>query len=401
MADSLFQTFSHIGQYGTAGYQALPRMMAMSQPLHLWAPASWQLAEVDSRISVTDFIDYVDEGYIRIHGRQEWLLDPSARDPARWPNATWDKTFDGAIKRMCEEDAGKPRSERRVLVAPPERGWQWAEKYLDDHPHEVERWSRLAKSKRGRKVLPKVTLEEALRHGTNDFGIAQRILRDAHNHGNALSSSGARTPFYLSVTDRRFLQVLNDAPGDEPTASVPTTSATKRDKVAMPEVAAQLIDVLRVMDIASKHASSSRRLKKFMHGEGHNQLVSWISSVCAILESTDARTVDGAIINYLRDDLSRSELAKPIQQFLKRTDEVAVSIVGLVSMAVGLATDPVGAVALLGVVAQTYPAGKGLVRQLGYAPATFTGEQWPFLYAYGSEANRKSLEQLRFILDEA
>lgn len=41
--DSLFPTFCHIGEYDEAGYRMLHRMLAMSQPLILWAPTIPQL----------------------------------------------------------------------------------------------------------------------------------------------------------------------------------------------------------------------------------------------------------------------------------------------------------------------------------------------------------------------
>jgi hypothetical protein len=44
--------------------------------------------------------------------------------------------------------------------------------------------------------------------------------------------------------------------------------------------------------------------------------------------------------------------------------------------------------------------GKGLSRQLGFAPANFTGEQWPFLYTYSRRANRKSLKRMRHLLEQ-
>jgi hypothetical protein len=40
------------------------------------------------------------------------------------------------------------------------------------------------------------------------------------------------------------------------------------------------------------------------------------------------------------------------------------------------------------------------MRQLGYAPAEFTGPQWPFLYAYGTQAKQGQLKELRYVLDE-
>jgi hypothetical protein len=49
---------------------------------------------------------------------------------------------------------------------------------------------------------------------------------------------------------------------------------------------------------------------------------------------------------------------------------------------------------IMGILASAYPMGKGLARQLGYAPAEFTGPQWPFLYTYGKRARKKQLQEI-------
>ena len=71
--DAAFPTFCHISEYNEAGYRLLHRMLAMSQPLILWAPTSAGLEHEQCRIPPPKFIRYVEEGRIRVFGREPWL----------------------------------------------------------------------------------------------------------------------------------------------------------------------------------------------------------------------------------------------------------------------------------------------------------------------------------------
>ena len=61
MTDGAFPTFCHIGQYGDAGYRALPRLLAMSKPLNLWAPVAAKIANAGPRVTKDDFLNTLSE----------------------------------------------------------------------------------------------------------------------------------------------------------------------------------------------------------------------------------------------------------------------------------------------------------------------------------------------------
>jgi hypothetical protein len=69
----LFPTFCHIGEYDEYGYQILHRMLAVSQPLILWAPTSPLLERGQCRIPPRNFLRHVEEGRIRVFAREQWL----------------------------------------------------------------------------------------------------------------------------------------------------------------------------------------------------------------------------------------------------------------------------------------------------------------------------------------
>ncbi|OXM42790.1 hypothetical protein CFP75_41345 [Amycolatopsis alba DSM 44262] len=375
-------------------------MLAMSKPLNLWAPSGARFFTPGFCLTAKEFVTYVEEGYVRVLGREPWLLDPSFRGSERWPESKWFAEFDGPIKRICEEDQHLPPGERRVLACPPEKGWDWADEYLAKKPEDSDRWSRLSKVRNGHMLIPSQIRDRALAYGGDNYLAARQILRDAHNHGQALVDSGAEVPFLLSETDVKYLNVIATTPCASNAIPVFTRTASDNPTKSMTAITAQLVELLQVLDIHAPSNGEGRRLSKFVHGEGHKLLVSWISSVCRLMRDTNPRAIDGTILNLLRDDLGRAEMTRPINELIRRKDEGAVGLVGMVSMIAGLITDPIGVATIGGVLAQVYPVGKGLSRQLGYAPANFTGEQWPFLYTYSRRANRKSLKRMRHLLDQ-
>lgn len=110
-----------------------------------------------------------------------------------------------------------------------------------------------------------------------------------------------------------------------------------------------------------------------------------------MLKQTRPRELNGLTLRQLRTDLGTGKFPKAVEELLRKPDETALAVVGLASTMLGVATDPVGAATLMGLAASAYPIGKGLMRQLGFAPSDFTGPQWPFLYSYGTRAKRRQL----------
>ena len=409
----LFPTFCHIGEYDEYGYQILHRMLAVSQPLILWAPTSPLLERGQCRIPPRNFLRHVEEGRIRVFAREQWLASRNFRDSHPFPGARWTESFDGVLKKMWEEDASRPLRQRRVVAAPPEEGWQWAKEYLADSPGQVEKWNRLARGKTATSKIPAGTLQAAFKYaGDDSFRLAQAILRDAYNHGQAMRLSGAQAPFWLSPTDRMFLKVLRDTedPGTY-TGSQSRSEQTRTAPVSLPEhppvdetgteMAAQLASVLRLLDIGSPSVHRGKDLDEFLRGEERREMVAWLSDICDQLKVTEARNLDRAVVNALRADLDRSGFSRPLREMLKQPAATAVGAVGLVTTVMGYAIDPGGAVSIAGLFAAAFPVAKELFRSLGYIPAEYTGPQWPFLYSYGSRATKRNVARLLNVLSEA
>jgi hypothetical protein len=430
VATSVFPTFCHIGEYDEYGYQMLHRMLAMSQPLNLWAPTSPQLAREGCRIPPRAFLDYVQEGRIRVLAREEWLTSRTFRDNLAfkaerpYPEARWTESFDGELKKMCEADASLPGDERKVVAAPKEGGWQWAEQYLAERPDQVARWNRIARSEVARwnraahtdkeAKIPAGTLQAALRHAKgNPDELAAAILRDAYNHGQAVRLSGADVPFLLTAADRQFLDILREAADpDRPTARGTRSNAAQARKTVLPtepppidetsvELAAQLLDLLRLFDIASPRSRRDAGLDKFISGEGHHQLAAWLNRMCDQFKQSDARNLDHAVVTALQADLRRGELSSPLYDMVRHPVATSVGAIGLATAVVGFMIAPGDPLATAGFFASAFPVAGGLLQALGYVPTSFTGPQWPFLYTYASSARKQQIAHLLDVLDEA
>jgi hypothetical protein len=401
-AADAFPTFCHISEYGEAGYQALHRMLAISQPLNLWAPSSAYLRSPVCKIPPKDFVRYVDDGLIRVFGREEWLLDPARRARHPWgERARWDRQVDGALKERCLEDQNEPEEQRRVVVAPPEKGWEWAKRYLEEHPDQVARWHRIFRSKTAHLKVPAGTLQRATRDEQDPFRVAQTILRDARNHGEAFALSQAEVPFLLAPSDQQFLKVLADAPpSDYRQAAISVSSRRVSRDETMADLAAQLLEVLHHLDIRAKNRAEPGSLDKFFRSEDHQLLVAWIAGICERLKRTDARTIDNEIIDELRDNLGRAEFENPLRDLLTHPAATSAGIVDFATTAVDWLVHPEDPLALTGVLASAFLIGTGLFKQLGHVPSSFTGVQWPFLYTYGREAKKRDLPTMRFVLSE-
>jgi hypothetical protein len=410
---SLFPTFCHIGEYDEAGYRMLHRMLAMSQPLILWAPTSPQLEHEQCRIPPQAFLRYVDEGRIRVLAREEWLISRSFRDSRPYPGARWTGSFDAELKKKCEEDASLPVEQRRVAAAPAEGGWEWAEEYLADKPGQIARWNRLARSKAAASKVPAGTLQAASRYAGDDPAkLAKAILRDAYNHGDAIRLSGAEVPFLLSAADRRFLDILgetadparrtaNRSRGSKPHVPfAPPADPPSIDETSV-ELAGQLLDVLWLLDIRAAGTRSGRDLDRFLRGDGHQQLVEWLSRMCSHLKQVDARNLDNAVITALQADLGRGKLARPLHDMIRHPVAASVGAIGLVTTVMTYAIDPTDALSTAGFITAAVQVATGLFRALGYIPASFTGPQWPFLYTYGSPATKRQMAPLLGSLSEA
>ena len=400
-AGPVFPTFVHVNQYGEWGYRSLARMLAVSAPLNVWAPSAAMLRSDASSITPQQFVQYVDSGELRVFAREEWLLGPRERS-ARWPIATWDHEIDGFLQQVWEDDRrkGVPSDKRRVTGLPPASGLEWATNYLGDKPREISALVRLLKSQRADDLLPTATLAATRTLLDSPTDAAVRLLQEAYNHGAAFRDTGSEAPFLLDKTDRTFLGVLAHASSAEPSdLRQAVRHADVNAVVQAGELATQLVEVLRNLDIHAGRMSTASDLDDFLQGEGRTLLIRWVKSLCDYIRAHPTTNIEDYVLDHIRREVGGVRVANVLQQLLVRKDEMTAGGAGIAVTVVDLMTG-VGPLALVGAAVTAYPVVKGLARELNYASVDFEGPQWPFLYTYGSKPTKEQIRKVRAVLDQ-
>jgi hypothetical protein len=402
MSKREFTTFCHISQFGDGGYLALPRMIAMSR-VCLWAPSSAIIKSEHSRVSPDAFLRYVDNGAIRVFARRKWIFDSGWRDSQKWPSARWDTKIDGEIRRICEKDAGLPKDQRRVVAAPEERGYEFADAYLAEHPAEFERWRRILLSKKLSQTIPGGSREAALREAANPDLAVRGLLRDAYNHGQAFAFSEADAPLLTRSMNQAFLRILGGASSLEETEPSFSATATQQLTAAGADLrlsvaASQLLEILALFEIAGRHEGSVDSWDPFINSSDRADLMNWMQNIRPQVKRTKPGELDGLVLERLTGDLRDGRFVNTLRELLNHKAESAAVVLAAVAAAAGFAGAPI--VYAVGLGCSLYPIGMGVARQAGWTAAEFTGPQWPFRYTYGTKPKRKQWKKLLYDLDE-
>jgi hypothetical protein len=399
VASSVFPTFCHVNQYGEWGYRSLARMLAISAPLNVWAPSAAMLRSDASSITPEQFMQYVDSGELRVFAREPWLTGQSERAD-KWKTSTWDDEIDGFLHYIWKDDRreGVSPERRRVTGLPPASGLEWATKYLDERPREINALVRLLKSRRADSLLPTATLAATRTLLDSPADAAARLLQEAYNHGAAFRDTRSDAPFLLDKTDRTFLGVLAHAAASEPSdLRQAIRDAEVNADVQAGEVATQLVEVLRNLDIHAGRMSTAADMDQFLKGEGRDLLVRWVKSLCDYIRAHPTTTIDDYVLDHLRREVGGVRVANMLRQLLVRKDEMTAGGAGIALTVVDMLTS-FGPLAMVGAAVTAYPVVKGLARELNYASVDFEGPQWPFLYTYGSKPTKEQVRKVKAVL---
>ncbi|MET8850059.1 hypothetical protein [Amycolatopsis sp. NPDC004625] len=296
--------------------------------------------------------------------------------------------------RFAEGDRSLDPSERRVIVAPPEDGIAWAEQYVAENAALAGRIQRVIERRNPERHIPEAVLNVIRRE---DFGPRQavtHVLRAAYNHGDALTRSNANVPFYLGSQDAQFLRWISQIdPGEQP--HPPSPASHEHEHYA--DLAAQLFDLLRVLEIAGKEPD----LRRFLGSAAHRDLTRWYADICRSVAIERPKSVEDKVARELARTMEAGELQHTFRSWASRRGDATVFALGLAGAVAGPVVDGPSLLSLTGVLLGAIPVGKGLLRRLGYVSAQYTGAQWPFLYSFGREASARRIRRLRRALDLA
>lgn len=386
---SILPTFCHISELGTLGYSNLHRMLAMSSPLNLWAPSSVLLREPGCRITPERFIGYVRDGKIRVVARRGWLTERQMRDEHPWAGARWDPEVDGQLLAILEQDeaAGLPREQCRVVAAGPELGWQRAEKYVEDNPDAARDWEAILRL--DERLIPAGTRDTARRAaGERPNGALLAVLRDAYNHGFAISESDSEMPFLLRPEDRAFLDLMariQDDGENDHSGGVPRSALPAMVRADLAELTGRMIDALKKIE------TDRTDIDAFVGSTEQADLLQWVNAVCSRIMAGGVQAANVDVARVLADEIRRGSFPGISMAEMRNALEAGAAAAAAVdiSFAASGLLHGVDLMGITGVVAAAFPVGHGICKKMGWVPGSFHGTQWPFLYA-GTEASRRT-----------
>jgi hypothetical protein len=378
-------------------------MIAVSNPLNHWSPSSAFIKRPSCQLTPADFVKLLQRGYIRVYGRKGWFENsPRRQDLAsRWSGATWDEEIDGAILQhhLIEEIDQVPRSERSVVFAPDERGYEVAETMLENQSDLAEVLFDAFHNPADRRI-PIGTRETVLRdlqdykHGDVpvEVAVARTILRDAQNHADAMTLCDATAPFLLSADDTEFLNFLGQlrAPVEYAgSAELRDHLASAALQVRLGDLTRQVITLLHEMDemrADQGELAEDRSITAWVGSEGHSLMMAWLSGLCLTIGTVDEAVSGSAVVESLIEAVSKG--GRWQRRSLRRLAESEASIVDAVEVLSIVTLGSGGPFGLSDIGVEDLPRGGGLPERLGWVRPEYSGPQWPYLYIFGDHANR-------------
>ncbi|MHB8595445.1 MAG: hypothetical protein ACYDER_01390 [Ktedonobacteraceae bacterium] len=401
--ERIFPTFCHVSDYGEFGHGLLPQMIESSYPLILWAPPGKRVNDYYDRgicpIPPKKLIHYVEEGFVQIIGREDWLLDEGYRKvyAKDKPFATWCDNFDGAIKRIwLDQQSIQDEYKRSVLIAPKEDGWDWAKNQLEAEPERIDNlWERIKK-----KQVPPVSLKRIQESGYGEkdkYQAALQVLRDARNHTKAIEDANVEMPFLLEERDGKFFRYLERSGRAKPLQIKRTSS--RGISLEFSQEVDRLLDRLKRPEKVSS-------LDEFIGSEAHKDLAKWLLT-----------TVHLAQLDWSKHELRKflvGELKRDIKAALPTekggnllgagVTEKAVTVSGLITGIAslffsGLVFDPATAITLTGLTMNVVPIVSGISQRLGIIKPDYRGPQWPYLFRFNRTPTKYDINEVKAILD--
>ncbi len=209
--------FWHINEGQAKGLALLSPLLLFTRELSVWSPAHAVLEEAfhdkHTNISPSGFLDLVEQGHIKVCGREEWLTNGDHRRNDNWPGAAWIRDFDGRLLKLFEDDYNG--AEKRVSHQPPERGYKVADQIIEVNDVKFE----IAKELVEKELVPSGTLDRINRNlikpdnrwrSEPELMAARELLRDAVNHEDARSSVRADLTVDFDLFSSAKLGVLAD-----------------------------------------------------------------------------------------------------------------------------------------------------------------------------------------------
>jgi hypothetical protein len=366
--------FSHVAEFNEAGYQSIPALAFLADPLVLWSPSGRQIDSAKdngrSILGPEDLLALVRKRFVRIQGREEWLTSEAHRElrgkKTGWSHAKWSE-FDDGVREIALEDCGKPSDQRRVYFSEPDGGVDWAERQIEGNTDAASTVRALVDSPGIREKLPPGTCEKIAR-AKSVRAATKAVLRDIHNHAAAFSEARA-----VPVEPPAFASLLSQLAGDVIEARDPAATFDQRPAL---EETLEIFTTLLDEREAPADLSDVEELLRLRSEDPRIEIE--IGSLLA----------ERSAASWLDVQIGRDKAARQAWDEIFPADEWDVdrAWVFLAALMAGFESS-LGA---LGVAAYRFlprmlPAGRAVKRRRSPA-LDYEGPRMPFLLAYGSKS---------------
>ncbi len=372
METVVFPTFFHINDYDERGYALLASHIATSYPLVLWAPSGVMLEEYHQSkicpISPEQFLRFIEVGYIHVIAR-DWWFDKDERNRRSengWRGLKWLDGFDDALDQIRLERENASPFECSVRIVPPQKGPEWAKKYVDEKGQQViERVADLIRQKK----VPEGVLQKALRELTKESEKAavEMVLRDLKNHVEAKNDAQAKV-FFLSQNDADFFRLI-EAEGSIPVAEDIVISAD------MGRAIETLVERLQ-------NPEHVHDLQGFVGSTLHRELASWFGQAVDAAHMFLPVDYSQKLQDRLFADAARGKLSRRLTQALRQKTLFSTPTVRaeqLIALFAKEIMDRDNRLGISGISVETVSIGSGFSRDIELVPPEDERPFWPCL----------------------
>ncbi len=383
LTEWIFPTFFHINDYDEAGYAILPRLIAISYPLVLWAPSGQLLEkcyhdkENACSISPEQFIKLIEECHVQIIGREEWF-NKNERSKHPWPGAYWLDGFDDRIQAILRERRDAPLEQQSVRIVEREDGPTWAENYLNSKPSKVlNTITQLIKEQK----VPEGVRQMSLRflEQEKEREAVKTVLRDLRNHVRAITLARAKVPFF-SNNDADFFRRI------EAEGTIPEIKKEMVISVEMGQAIIELVDRLTKPERVTG-------LEGFIGTSLHQELASWFSRATDEAHNILPKDFKQFLDERLWEHASKGRLSERLTRRLREGTPLfapEVETDEIVTWLVREWLDPDDVLGSSGVNVGAVPAVSGLLKAAGMRISS--GDQKP---SYPHLSNSPSMQLTR------
>jgi hypothetical protein len=396
--EHFFSTFCHISDYDAKGFSMIEQMIETSYPLVLWAPPGARMHEY-YRIGVCPtspekLINYVENGYVHIVGREKWLLDEHYRQHYAEAHAfaKWHDNFDGALKSIWRDQQSMPEEQRSVRIAPDADGWEWANKLIQEQPGRIDPiWNRIIK-----KQVPLVSLKRIQPYEGDKEKSVLQVLSDARNHTKAIHDTKVDMPFLLHRNEGSFFRFLE---------RYQTEKTTLKSLTSHRGIKLQFIQEAHRLVERFKHPEKVSSLDAFIGSEAHKDLARWLHSTADLAQLYWSKQALRAFllkqlqhdIRYGKEAYSKHATGMPRIEMITNISSLITSIASLYFT--GLTFDPNTAFSISSLIMDVVPIVSGISQRLGIVKADYNGPQWPYLVRFNRTPTKRDIEEVKAILD--